>query len=140
MDCPFCDILEKKTERTIKETEHSFAVLSNPRLMKGHILAIPKRHVEKIGDLPREERDDLLSLVIELQEKLLENFCGGCDIRQNYRPFQNPSKFRVNHLHIHLYPRELEDDLYQRCQKYEAEIFEGLKDSEKDEIIEMLNN
>lgn len=137
MDCPFCDILENKTERIIKETEHSFAILSNPRLMKGHLLVIPKRHAEKMGDLSKEERDDLLDLTVELQEKILKKFCSGCDIRQNYRPFQKQSLFRVNHLHIHLQPREFEDELYQKCQKYESEVFADLEEGEINEMIDL---
>jgi diadenosine tetraphosphate (Ap4A) HIT family hydrolase len=57
MNCPFCEITTEKTERVIRETESTFAVLSNPQLMSGHLLVIPKRHVEKLSELSKEERE-----------------------------------------------------------------------------------
>ena len=62
----------------------------------------------------------------------------GCDIKQNYRPFQKQTKLKVNHLHIHLQPRELFDNLYEKSQIFEKEIFSDLEDVEKERIFGIL--
>lgn len=135
--CPFCNLTSEK-DRIIKTTEHSIALLSNPRLMEGHTLVIPKRHIEKLADLTAGEREDLVSLVVKMEEKILKTIAPGCDIRQNYRPFQAASNLKVHHLHIHLQPRTLNDDLYQRCQKFETEIFAPLSSGEAEEVLKSL--
>ncbi|NTW27061.1 MAG: HIT family protein [Candidatus Moranbacteria bacterium] len=129
MICPFCEIDKEKT-RTIKEGEHTLVIFSNPRLMPGHLLVVPRRHVEKLSELFEEERKEMLDFVIEFQDKILEKVARGCDIRQNYRPFQKQNDLKVHHMHIHLQPRELRDELYEKCQIYETELFKKLPDDE----------
>lgn len=125
MECPFCNINKEKT-RIIKETDKVLVILSNPRLVEGHLLVIPKRHVEKLSELNDDEKKELFDTVIEFQENILKS-ASGCDIRQHYRPFQKQDNLKVNHLHIHLLPREFEDELYKKCQIYEKDIFEELR-------------
>ena len=132
MDCPFCDIDETRT-RIIADKKHVFVALSNPRLMDGHLLVIPRRHVQKLSELNEFEKKELLDTVIEYQEKIL-TFAGGCDIRQNYRPFQAQSNVKIHHLHMHLQPRELHDELYQKCQIFETGIFKELSQEEIEKI------
>lgn len=135
MDCRFCKIDPIKN-RIIKEGKNVFVILSNPRLVDGHLLAIPKRHVEKLSQLSKEERDGLVDIVIEFQEKILAKFSLGCDIRQNCRPFLKEDEVKVDHLHIHLLPREFEDELYKKCQIYEKEVFRMLTEEERDKLSE----
>lgn len=130
MDCPFCEIINNKTERIIKETKNVFVILSNPRLMPGHLLVIPKRHIEKFSELSSEERGDLFDMAIKLEEKILENFSSGCDMTQHYRPFLKQGRLKVNHLHIHLRPREFEDEFYQKVLKHEKDVFRDLSEEE----------
>ncbi len=117
-DCPFCNILKDERE-ILSETKYSFVILSNPALISGHCLAIPKRHIEKLSELTKRELFDLIEHTTLFQNKLLTKY-GGCDIRQNYRPFQKQDGFKVNHLHIHLQPMEFKDGLYKKCQIYES--------------------
>ena len=39
--------------------------------MPGHMLFIPRRHVEKISELNKEEQEELIEVTIEFQEKSL---------------------------------------------------------------------
>ncbi len=126
MNCPFCSIIQNSTEEVLRETEHAFIVLSNPRLVPGHLLVIPKRHVEKFSELPEAERAELLDEVIRLEESILDKFASGCDISQHFRPFIQQSKLKVNHLHVHVRPREFEDELYKEVQGREKEVFKDL--------------
>lgn len=136
MNCPFCNVNQEKT-RIIENREKTFVALSNPRLLPGHTLVIPKRHVEKISELNPEERTELFNAAIEYQQKIIERFSAGCDLRQNYRPFLPQSEIKVNHVHIHLLPRENEDALYQKGMKYEKEMFIPLPDSEREKFTEL---
>ena len=128
MECPFCSINDEKT-RILKEYKYVRVIFSNPRLMPGHLLVIPKRHVEKISELNEKERKELFDVMIKYQEKILKHF-SGCDIRQNNRSFQKQGTLKVNHLHIHLQPRKFKDELYYQCQKYETKIFKKLSENE----------
>ncbi len=139
MDCPFCTI-EAARNRIIKEGRFVVVIFSNPRLMPGHLLVIPKRHVEKISELESDERQELFSTVVEFQEKILSRIASGCDIRQNYRPFQKQDTIKVNHLHIHLHPRELFDNLYEKSQIFETSIFEKLGEGESDRLFGILTD
>jgi len=130
--CRFCNNIELKS-RIMGETEHAFIILSNPCLVREHCLVIPKRHVKKLSELSKEELIDLINIIIKTQELLLTKF-DGCDIRQNYRPFQKEDYLKVNHLHIHLQPREFKDNLYQKCQIFEKDVFRELSREELDEI------
>lgn len=133
MDCPFCGIVIKNTERIIRESKNTFVVLSNPRLVPGHLLVIPKRHVQKFGELSNEERNELFDEAVKLEEIILEKFASGCDMSQHYGPFIKQGRLKINHLHIHLRPREFKDELYQKVLKYEADVFTDLagEDHEK---------
>lgn len=131
MECQFCKIISTKSERIIRETEYVFVVLSDPKLMEGHMLIIPKRHIEKPSELMPDERVDLFDEVIRLQEEILEKVAPGCDICEHYRSFIPDNKLKVSHLHFHLRPRFLNDELYEKVQIHEKDVFQDL---EKDEI------
>jgi len=135
-NCPFCNI-DPKRSKTVKEGKSVIVILSNPRLVDGHLLVIPKRHVEKLSQLSKKERDELVDTVIEFQEKILSKFSSGCDVRQNCRPFLKESEVKVDHLHIHLLPREFEDELYKKCQVFEKEIFRMLTEEEKEKFVKL---
>lgn len=140
MTCPYCAIRENKRERILKEGKSVFVVLSNPRLMPGHMLVIPKWHVLKLSELRDEERKELFDTVLEFQEKIVKNFSAGCDIRQNYRPFIAQNNLKIDHAHIHLLPREFEDELYQKSMQFEKEVFQPLSREEEDKFIKLYNS
>ena len=137
MSCPFCEINKEKT-KIIEENKNTLIILSNPRLMKNHLLIIPKKHVEKLSELNSEEKKEIIEEVIKYQEKILSKIAKGCDIRINHRPFQKESSLKVHHLHIHLQPRELEDELYKKCQIHETKIFQELKQQDFEESFDKL--
>ncbi len=130
-DCPFCNLTDKKS-RILEEGKYTYVMLSNPRLMPGHLLVIPKRHIEgKLEDFSREERDETLDLLSKYQAKILKNIASGCDIRQNYKPYVENSRTHVNHMHFHLNPRELKDELYEKSDVHRIPLY---KDLSKEEI------
>lgn len=141
MICSFCDLNQETDQKRILESnQYNTVLFSNPRLMKGHLLVIPRRHVEKLSELRQEEREELFETVTRFQEKILSTMAGGCDVRHHYRPFIKDGRLKRSHLHIHLQPRELEDELYKRCQHFETDIFHEMTDDEMAEERRLLNS
>lgn len=139
MDCPFCGIsLEKTKNEIITNKEFVRVIFSNPRLMPGHLLVIPKKHVERLSELNKAEQKELFETIIEFQEKILNTIASGCDIREHYRPFQKQGALKVNLIHFHLQPRELFDELYKKTQIFEKKIFRKLTSKELDELKKLL--
>jgi diadenosine tetraphosphate (Ap4A) HIT family hydrolase len=126
MKCPFCEIVKDKKEYILAENKSVYVTLSNPRLMPGHLLVIPKRHVEKICELTKDEREDFFDMTIKIQEKVLKEIAPGCDICEHYRPFIPDNAYKISHLHMHIRPRFLDDELYLKVQKFENQVFKKI--------------
>lgn len=94
--------------------------------MPGHLLVIPKRHVERGSQLNKKGREGVVKAVFDLQDEIVEKLAEGCDIRTSFRPFIKQGKTKVDHFHFHLQPRELKDELYKQSQKNEKELFQKL--------------
>jgi diadenosine tetraphosphate (Ap4A) HIT family hydrolase len=134
-DCPFCEA----KERILKENETAFALLSNPRKAPGHFLVMPKRHIEKPWELTADELQDVFELIFFIEQKIIGKLGDGCDVRQNYRPFLDQSRLKVNHIHFHVIPRYNQDYIYQVAEKYETDLFTDLDDKEAAEVSKLLD-
>ncbi|MBI1838736.1 MAG: HIT domain-containing protein [Candidatus Colwellbacteria bacterium] len=122
--CPFCSVDENR-QRVLVERKRVYIMPSNPMLVPHHLLVIPKRHVELPSELAPEERHELFETVIEFQEKIRATSRGmGCDVRQDCRPFLPQSDYKVDHVHYHLLQRQFGDELYQKTQIFEKDIFD----------------
>lgn len=136
--CPFCKIYTEKKDQILFESKDSFVILSDPKLMDGHLLVVPKKHVEKLSQLNGREKIDIIELTVKTQEKVLEKLTDGCDISQHYRAFIPNSKYKVEHLHIHIRPRELDDELYLKVQVNENSIFKNIDNEEVEKYKDIL--
>ena len=134
-NCPFCD-----HKRVIKENSLASVILSNPRIVVGHFLVIPKRHVEKPWELTSEEVVAIFQLIFLIQKRITEKLSEGSDVRQNYRPFLKQSRLKVDHVHYHIIPRDFEDKLHDKVEKYLTDLFEGLTDEEHEKIAKLLED
>lgn len=133
-DCAFCTSARTE-ERILKEGKLAFVIFSNPRLVPGHLLVIPKRHIEgRLQDLTREELAEIFDLLVEFQTKIITKLGSGCDIRQNYKPYFTESLTHVDHMHFHLLPRFLNDELH-ASEKHE---YRSLPDEEKVRMWKLL--
>lgn len=124
--CPFCDL---ENLRIIEQNENAVIFFSNPRLTAGHLLVVPKRHVERPWELTETERSDIFDLLFKYQRLITEKLATGCDIKEHYRPFLVQGRLKVDHIHFHLVPRELFDDIWQKVQT-ESDLFSDLEKSE----------
>jgi len=135
--CPFC-VINPRKNWILAEGREVVVFLSNPRLMRGHTIIIPRRHVATLAELTESERNELFATGIRFQEKIkaaLSELWGvrvGCDFSQHDRSFMTPSRVSVpGHLHLHLRPRTKEDELYLRVQTYETPMFKHPPTREK---------
>jgi len=105
--CVFCDIFNEKKDKEnfiVNRTKHAYSVLNIFPYNNGHTLIVPNRHISTLGDLKREERDDLMDL-LEWSKALLDEALGaeGYNIGINFGRAAGAGF--PEHMHIHLVPR-----------------------------------
>src|ERR1700693_4282820 len=108
MDCPFCEIIRGTLPSfPVLEDEYSFAFLDERPLFPGHVLLIPKQHLETLADVPAELVGPLFNNAQRLAQALESGLAAhGCFVAINNRVSQS-----VPHLHIHVVPRNKKDGL-----------------------------
>lgn len=128
-NCPFCN-----PDRIIEDGDEALVVASNPRLTFGHLLVIPRRHVEKPWELTDDEAQSVWRLIKKYQKLLSESIGQGCDARENYRPFLPQNQLKIDHIHWHLIPRTDQDEIYLKTQIGEKDLFQNLDEDELDRL------
>jgi small GTP-binding protein len=103
--CPFCSDLRDKT---IYETDKTMAVLSATCVRKGHTLIIPKRHVQSICELGKDEQRDFFETLSLVREKLSNLGVSEILVYSKDGPSKNKT---VDHAHFHLIPNYEDDPL-----------------------------
>ncbi len=142
--CPFCTI-DAQRNRVIWNGEHTFVSLSAPRLMEGHLLVIPRRHVAAPFYLGESARRELFNIALYYQEKLMEVFAekwhkpAGCDVSWHTRPFMPRTEISIpGHAHVHLRPRFWRDPYYEEVLKHETDMFTDPSIEELDSMEALL--
>ena len=135
-NCPFCN----PQDRVLKQNDLAYVILSNPRKVPGHFLVNPKRHIENPWDLTKEELADIFDLIFFVQQKIIGKLGDGTNIRQNYLPFIDQGRVKVDHVHFHVIPRSFNDYLYSTAEKFEADLFADLDDIEAKEVAKLLED
>lgn len=133
-DCPFCSC----EERVLKENDLAQVILSDPHKVPGHLLVMPKRHIENPWELTNLELTSIFDLIFFIEQKLIGKLGEGFDIRQNYRPFKKQDELKVDHMLFHVIPRSKDDYLYKISEQYESDLFADLDDMERDAVADML--
>ncbi len=98
--CPFCDLKEKYI---IYEDSEVVLTVNLFPYTEGHLMIVPRRHVEKVSHLTGEEWASvhhLTSLGFEILRKGLKIK----DLNLLYREGTKTSGSSLKHLHIHLLP------------------------------------
>ena len=106
--CVFCDILQGRVPAfTVLDEPNHMAFLDIRPLFAGHVLLVPRAHVETLGDLP-EEAVAPLFLAAQRLTRAVEKGLGaeGTFVAMNNRISQS-----VPHLHVHVVPRRKKDGL-----------------------------
>ncbi len=105
--CVFCDILKEKKDTQnyiFIRTKHCFAVLNIYPYNNGHILVLPNRHVNDLRKLTADEKQELFTLLEDVQDLTDEVLKpGGYNIGINLG--RTAGAGFPGHLHIHVVPR-----------------------------------
>jgi histidine triad (HIT) family protein len=107
-DCLFCRIARGETAaHVVLEDEHTLAFLDHRPLFPGHVLLIPRSHVETLPDLS----DDLLPRVFSNARLLARAMEEGLGADGSFVAINNRVSQSVPHLHVHVSPRRRKDGL-----------------------------
>ena len=106
MDCIFCKIANKEiSSRIITETKNSIAFLDAFPVSRGHTLVIPKNHYEKVQDMTDIDNNDLFDTVHKVISKV-DKLTGSTLLAIHNG---KDSGQEIPHVHVHLIPRETDD-------------------------------
>jgi histidine triad (HIT) family protein len=107
-DCVFCGIVSGDVPgHTVLETDDLVAFLDTRPVFKGHVLLVPRTHVETLPDLPAELRDGFLAAAQRLATAAKE----GLGAQGSFVAVNNTVSQSVPHLHLHVVPRTKGDGL-----------------------------
>jgi histidine triad (HIT) family protein len=117
-DCVFCSINGTPgTAHEVLRDSIAVAFLDRAPVFPGHVLIVPTRHVQTLGDLPAELVGPFFERVQRISDALPHALgCEGTWVSMNNIVSQS-----VPHLHVHVVPRTRKDGLrgfYWPRQKY----------------------
>lgn len=109
-DCIFCKISNKKIEvDPIYEDDDVIAIFDAYPANDGHILVMPKKHIENIYGMDEDISKKIFATVVKLAKKLEKELSlSGLNIVQNNGELAGQT---VKHFHIHLIPRNENDEI-----------------------------
>ncbi len=102
-DCIFCKIAQKElSSEVVYETNEVIAFRDVAPVAPTHILLIPKKHIQSLSQLEKNDRADLMPKMYDAIDELVKK--EGLN-EKGYRVVSNTGKEggqTVNHLHFHL--------------------------------------
>ncbi|GAB2877357.1 HIT family protein [Myroides odoratimimus subsp. xuanwuensis] len=108
MSCVFCAVSAGESPAdTVLETGDLVAFLDQRPLFKGHVLLVPRLHVETLPELPAALRDPFLAAGQRLATAMVE----GLGAQGSFLAINNTVSQSVPHLHLHVVPRTKGDGL-----------------------------
>lgn len=107
-DCRFCAILTGQAPgQVVLDHPAAMGFLDVRPVFKGHVLVVPRDHVETLGDLPAAAVGDFFRQVRRVAIAVERGLgAGGTFVAANNRVSQS-----VPHLHVHVVPRTRGDGL-----------------------------
>jgi histidine triad (HIT) family protein len=106
--CVFCQIVAGDlTGHVVLETDVLVAFLDTRPVFKGHVLLVPREHVETLPDLPPALRDPFL----EAAQRIATAVKDALDAQGSFVAINNTVSQSVPHLHLHVVPRTKGDGL-----------------------------
>lgn len=106
MDCVFCKIISGKIPaKILLQSDFSLAFMDAFPLTMGHCLVIPKKHYQKIQDIPKQENSDLFETVRLLIARVDKITNATLLAVHNGKE----SGQEIPHVHVHLIPRSSTD-------------------------------
>jgi len=108
MDCLFCRIASgEEPGHLVLDEPDVVGFLDVRPLFPGHVLVVPRRHVDTLVDLPADLRDPLLGAAQRVAAAVVE----GLGAQGSFVAMNNTVSQSVPHLHVHVVPRTKGDGL-----------------------------
>lgn len=108
MDCVFCSIVAGDLPADVVLDEGDFlGFLDRRPVFKGHMLLVPRMHVDTLLDLPTELHAGLLGAAQRLAAAAVD----GLGAQGTFVAVNNVVSQSVPHLHVHVVPRTKGDGL-----------------------------
>lgn len=108
-ECVFCAIGKSDSENDeenliLHRAEHSYVVLNRFPYINGHLMVVPFRHVNDLYSLKKEERAEIMDLLVTAESALREGMnCQGMNGGWNIGSAGGAGI--PGHLHLHVLPR-----------------------------------
>ncbi|MGI8717758.1 MAG: HIT family protein [Lapillicoccus sp.] len=108
MTCAFCAIAagQQPAHRVLDEPD-LVGFLDTRPVFKGHLLLVPRQHVDTLVDLPL----DLAGPLLEAAQRLAAAVVDGLGAQGSFVGMNNVVSQSVPHLHVHVVPRTRGDGL-----------------------------
>ena len=107
-DCLFCRIAAGTTEAGVVWSDDLLVAFLDIRpVFKGHVLLVPREHVDTLVDLSDELRDPFFAAAQRLAAAMVE----GLGAQGSFVAINNTVSQSVPHLHCHVVPRTKGDGL-----------------------------
>ena len=108
VECPFCEIVsgERRADIVLDEPE-AVGFLDLRPVFPGHVLLVPRRHVEALDDLPPE----LVAPLFDAARRLSRAVRAAVEADGSFVAVNNHISQSVPHLHVHILPRRRHDGL-----------------------------
>lgn len=100
--CEFCEIINKqRAAHIVYESEKSAVFLDMDPIHEGHVLIVPKVHVDSVDKIPEDVLADVMKTAQRVVAALREIYGS-----PGYSIMQNGGKFcDLGHAHFHVFPR-----------------------------------
>lgn len=100
--CVFCDIINKRSEaHIVYEDSQLISFLDIEPIHEGHVLIVPKQHVDSIDKLPNAILANIMNVAKKIVTALKEIYGN-----EGYSIMQNGGKYcDFGHAHFHVFPR-----------------------------------
>jgi len=107
-DCTFCEIVAgRHPADVVLDEPEAVAFLDRHPVFPGHVLLVPRRHVESLDDLPPE----LVTPLFDAARRLSRAVRVAVEADGSFVAVNNHISQSVPHLHVHVLPRRRRDGL-----------------------------
>jgi len=120
IDCVFCEIAESSSAHLVLSDDVAFAFLDSRPVFKGHVLVVPRVHVETLADLPKDD----VGPYFERVQRVSAVMPAALGSQGTFVAANNKVSQSVPHLHVHVVPRTKGDGLrgfFWPRQKYDSQ-------------------